>query len=32
MAGHMIDPFKIVDAIRDAPGIYVNNETGERVN
>jgi polyhydroxyalkanoate synthase len=27
MAGKMIDPLKIVDFIRDAPGIYVNNET-----
>jgi polyhydroxyalkanoate synthase len=31
MAGQSVDPFKIGDFIRDAPGIYVNNETPERL-
>jgi polyhydroxyalkanoate synthase len=32
MTGKMIDPFKIMDFIRDAPGIYVKNETPERIS
>jgi polyhydroxyalkanoate synthase len=27
ISGQLVDPFKIADFIRDAPGIYVNNET-----
>ncbi|MDR0678002.1 MAG: alpha/beta fold hydrolase [Holosporaceae bacterium] len=32
MAGDMIDPFRIVNFIRDAPGIYVNNYTPEKLS
>ncbi|MDR2780911.1 MAG: alpha/beta fold hydrolase [Holosporaceae bacterium] len=31
IAGKMISPLKIADFIRDAPGIYVNNETPEKI-
>ncbi|MDR1982772.1 MAG: alpha/beta fold hydrolase [Holosporaceae bacterium] len=32
MTGRMMDPFRIVDFIRDAPGIYVNNHTPEKLS
>ncbi|MDR2724459.1 MAG: alpha/beta fold hydrolase [Holosporaceae bacterium] len=31
MAGPLMDSFKIIDFIRDAPGIYVNNQTPEKL-
>jgi polyhydroxyalkanoate synthase len=31
MAGEMVDPLRIIDFIRDAPGIYVNNYTPEKL-
>jgi polyhydroxyalkanoate synthase len=31
MAGPLVDSIKIVDSIRDAPGIYVHNQTPEKI-